>query len=57
MVEAEIEHWLYKLNALEILYTEWKEPDMDNKITAIAILGNEKLFKKLKLIGSTGLVI
>ena len=31
-------------------YTEFKEPDLDNQVTALAVLNNDKMFKNLKLI-------
>lgn len=51
MLEADIDFWKFKLDTLGIKYTEWKEPDQDNIVTAIATLGNDKLYKSLKLIG------
>lgn len=49
-VSADITQWKRKLDILEIDYTEFKEPDLNNEITALAVLNNDKLFKKLQLI-------
>ena len=42
------EQWLYlwkgKLEALDLVFAEWYEPDLDNKLTAIAILLNEFIY-------------
>lgn len=38
-----------KLDRYSIPYTEFKEPDLNNSVTAIAVLGNSNVFKKLKL--------
>jgi hypothetical protein len=49
-LSADINEWKNKLNNKNIEYTEFKEPDLNNETTAIAVLNNGKLFKKLKLI-------
>ena len=49
-VSADISKWKQKLDILEIDYTEFKEPDLNNEITALAVLNNDKLFKILQLI-------
>ena len=49
-VSADVLQWKEKLDILEIDYTEFREPDLDNKVTALAILNNDRLFKKLRLI-------
>lgn len=49
-LKADIDSWKSKLSLLDIDFTEFREPDMDNKTTSLAILGNDRLFKKLKLI-------
>lgn len=35
---------------LEVDYTEFREPDLNNQITALAVLNNDRMFKNLKLI-------
>ena len=45
-----IEKWKDKLEYLGIDYTSFQEPDLKNQTTSLAVLGNEKLFKNLKLI-------
>jgi hypothetical protein len=49
-VSADVLTWKEKLDILEIDYTEFREPDLNNKVTALAILNNDRLFKKLRLI-------
>lgn len=49
-VSADIDKWKERLDILSLDYTEFKEPDLNNQITALAVLNNEKIFKKLKLI-------
>ena len=39
-----------RLDILEIDYTEFREPDLNNQVTALAILNNDKIFKNLKLV-------
>ena len=52
-LSAEIEHWKNKLRFLDIDFTQFNEPDLDNRTTALAVFGNDKLFKKLKLVKVT----
>ena len=40
-----------RLRLKNIDYTCFNEPDLDDRLTAIAVLGNERVFKDLKLIG------
>lgn len=49
-VSADVMQWKEKLDILEIDYTEFCEPDLDNKVTALAVLNNDRLFKKLRLV-------
>lgn len=49
-VSADISKWKEKLDILEVDYTEFREPDLNNQITALAVLNNDKMFKNLKLI-------
>lgn len=48
-LKADIQKWITKLEYLGIDYTQFREPDLGDKTTSLAILGNEKLFKKLEL--------
>ena len=48
-VSADLDKWKERLDILGIEYTEFKEPDLDNQVTAIAVLNNDKVFKNLKL--------
>ena len=49
-VSANISKWKEKLDILEVDYTEFREPDLNNQITALAVLNNDKMFKNLRLI-------
>ena len=49
-LSADVNEWKNVLNNKNVEYTEFKEPDLNNQTTAIAVLNNGKLFKKLKLI-------
>ena len=49
-LSAKIEYWKDKLRFLDIDFTQFNEPDLDNRTTALSVFGNDKLFKKLKLI-------
>jgi hypothetical protein len=51
-LSAEVDKWKDKLDYLNVDYTKFDEPDLDNQTTALAILGNDKLFKKLNLVKS-----
>ena len=48
-LQASVEEWKNKLNYLGIDYTQFNEPDLGNRTTSLAVLGNDKLFKKLEL--------
>lgn len=53
--ENKLLYWISKLESENIQFVIWKEPDLNNQITAISteILTNDKIkiFKKLKLLG------
>lgn len=49
-VSADVDKWKDRLNIIKVDYTEFKEPDLDYQTTALAVLNNDKMFKKLKLI-------
>ena len=49
-VTADILKWKERLDIMEIDYTEFKEPDLNNQVTALAVLNNDKMFKNLKLV-------
>jgi hypothetical protein len=51
-LSADVNKWKNKLSFLGIDYTEFKEPDLGYKTTSLAVLGHDKLFKKLKLISA-----
>jgi hypothetical protein len=51
-LSADVNKWKNKLSFLGIDYTEFKEPDLGYKTTSLAVLGHDKLFKKLNLISA-----
>ena len=55
--EKKLLKWREKLRQKGIEVSEFVEPDVDYKVTAIACFANENLFKKLDLLGTdmTGL--
>jgi hypothetical protein len=46
----QLEKWMDKLEGLGVKYIPWKEPDINNEVTAIATTGSDELFKKLNLL-------
>ena len=51
-LSADIEKWIFKLNLKGIKFSVFNEPDLDNIPTALAVEGNDNLFRNLKLMGS-----
>ena len=51
-LSADVNKWKNKLSVIGIDFTEFKEPDLGYKTTSLAVLGHDKLFKKLNLISS-----
>lgn len=49
-VYADIEEWIEKLEHRNIECSIFREPDLGNKITAIAVEGHNNLFSKLPLV-------
>lgn len=50
MLSGDLNKLRYKLKMKEIEFSEFLEPDLDNKLTAIAVLGNDQIFKNYKLL-------
>ncbi len=48
--EEQLNRWMYKLDFKNIEWIGFKEPDIGNQLTAIASVGNDKIYSKLKLI-------
>lgn len=48
-LQADILKWKERLDWLGVDYTQFQEPDLGDRVTSLATLGNEKLFKNLKL--------
>lgn len=49
-LSADINKWIRKLDAYGINFTEFREPDLNNRTTALAIFGHDELFKRLKTV-------
>ena len=49
-LSADVRKWKSRLSALGIDYSEFKEPDLDNKTTALAVPGHDNVFKRLKTV-------
>ena len=49
-LSADVSKWKRKLEFLEVEYTEFKEPDLNYRTTAIAVFGHDELFKNLKIV-------
>jgi len=47
--EQALKRWMDKLDYRQVPYVIFKEPDINNEITALATNGNSKLFNKLNL--------
>ena len=49
-LSADVSKWKLRLEVMGVKYTEFKEPDLDYKTTALAVFGHEELFKNLKIV-------
>lgn len=49
-LSADVNKWKKKLECYDVKFTEFKEPDLDYKTTALAVFGHEELFKRLKVV-------
>lgn len=47
---ADLRKWIDKLNFFGLDYSLFKEPDLANQITAVAVENDGKLFKNLQLV-------
>lgn len=48
--EIQLKNWMHKLSRQDIKYASWREPDLENQVTAIATLGDSELFKNVNLL-------
>ena len=51
-LKADIKLWRERLSILQRDFTMFKEPDLGNRVTSLALLDDGLLFKKLKLISA-----
>jgi hypothetical protein len=49
-LKADLSKLIEKLDRFGIYYTVFREPDLGNQITAIAVLDHRILFKRLQLV-------
>ena len=49
-LSADVRKWKMRLNALDIDYSEFNEPDLDNKTTALAVHGHDHVFSSLRTV-------
>ena len=49
---ADLDKWIYKLNHKCSTFSTFREPDLNNKLTAIALVNDGSLFRNLQLVGS-----
>ena len=50
--EDELKKWMYTLDSRGVDYSHFLEPDIEYQVTAIATIGNDKLFSGLELLGT-----
>lgn len=48
--EQELFEWTDKLDGLGVSWTGFREPDIGNQMTAMATLGNDRLYSQLPLL-------
>ena len=48
--ELQLKKWIHKLSHINVKFASWREPDMDNQVTAIATCADESMFKNLNLL-------
>lgn len=54
--EQQLNNWAFKLKRRDIEYVEFREPDLDNAVTAIAAVSDGRVFAHLPLLFDTVLV-
>lgn len=50
--EVELENWRYKFDHKFLLYSSFREPDLNDSLTAIAVMCPDSVVSKLSLMGS-----
>lgn len=51
LLEGDLGRLQYQLNNSSTAYTVFREPDLENQITSIALVNCNQMVKKLKLLG------
>lgn len=49
---ADLDKWRVRLDLTNKDYSIFREPDLNNQLTAIALQDDGRMFKKLKLVGN-----
>ena len=49
---ADLDKWRVRLDLTNKDYSTFREPDLNNQLTAIALQDDGRMFKKLKLVGN-----
>lgn len=49
---ADLDKWRVRLDLTNKDYSMFREPDLNNQLTAIALQDDGRMFKKLKLVGN-----
>ena len=49
-LSADLSKWKLRLDTMGVEFTEFKEPDLNYKTTALAVFGHDRLFKNLKIV-------
>lgn len=47
---ADVEKWSYKLTLMNRRFSKFREPDLDGKLTSIALVDDGRLFRNLKTV-------
>lgn len=47
---ADVEKWSYKLTLMGRRFSSFREPDLDGKLTSIALVDDGRLFRNLKTV-------
>ena len=49
-LSADVRKWKSRLDVMDIDYSEFKEPDLNNKTTALAVHGHDDIFSSLHIV-------
>jgi len=49
-LSADVRKWKSRLDVMDIDYSEFKEPDLNDKTTALAVHGHDNIFSSLHIV-------